>query len=67
MPCILCGGADPDDGRLHHEECDAEYDRRVAAGKCVVCGKAEPTRGAFCGECQDDLRRPWSGYPGGQT
>ena len=66
MQCILCNREPPDDGRLHHEECDAEYDRRVAAGKCVVCGEAESKpHGNFCVKCQGDLRREWRGYPGG--
>lgn len=65
MNYILCRGPAPVDG-LRCRQCDAEYDKRMSAGTCVIGGEVDANRpNHFCDACKNDVSRGWRGYPGG--
>lgn len=63
--CEICMGPLGPDDELLHEACDAEIDRRLAAGKCTRCGKWEAAAGSCCSHCAASEGPMYRGYPGG--
>ena len=70
-PCVFChrpACKDQDINKVYnHVTCVGEYDRRVATGVCVCCGKNERIDSdrfdGWCRECLDN-ESDYSGYPG---
>lgn len=50
---------------LLHAACDAELDRRLAAGRCTRCGEGDAEAGSCCAQCASSGGAMYRGYPGG--
>ena len=59
--CDICGVGTPPGNAPAHAACQAEFDRRVEAKKCVMCGRHRRPIGSYqCGRCTRDS--PYVGY-----
>ena len=67
LPCTYCEKLVPEteQSTLFHDACRSEYDRRLGACLCKICGKnAQSPDGAAslrCDDCMDDWE--YKGYP----
>ena len=65
--CMFCDKPVPDTEKdaIHHDVCDAEYNRRYDANICVRCGVNDQTHTGLnytnCDDCWSEA--PYKGYP----
>ena len=67
IPCTYCEKLVPETEKstLFHDACRTEYDRRLDAGLCKICGKnAQSANGEKYLRCDDCLHEwTYKGYP----
>ena len=64
--CMFCYNVLERNGLGSHTACDAEFDRRVADGRCTFCGEGEATVDSWCVSCDAESRPKFMSYPGGR-
>lgn len=63
--CKFCGGGPVSGDIPYHEQCRAEWERRMDDGECVYCGRCNAYHTFPCAECGVAGDMLYSGYPGG--